>query len=378
MKKTGRHGKIGDVTSKTEEVYEWAVIGAGPAGIAVIGKLLDNGVGNGKIAWIDPEFAVGDLGAKWAQVSSNTKVHRFQRYLRECKSFGYEAYEDSLTLSTIDPDETCLLQHVTDPLQRITEDLRMKVKSIESKAFSVKSEGGRAWDVQLQRKHILARKVVLAIGAEPKKLDYRTPSIDLEDALDAAKLAKVVNRADVVAVFGSSHSAIMAIRNLLELEDRPKRVVNFYRSPLRYAVDYGDWILYDNTGLKGETARWAKERVDGKHLEGLLRVKSTQENIDRYLPRCSKVVYGVGFEARGITIHGVNASRYDEDTGVIAPGLFGCGIAYPKRIVDRAGNAEYDVGLWKFMVHLGRVVPMWMNETEEAASRDQAPSPQFR
>ena len=208
--------------------------------------------------------------------------------------------------------------------------------------------------------------MVLAIGAEPKKLGYQTPAISLEDALDAGKLAKIINNADVIGVFGSSHSAIMAVRNLLELENRPRQVINFYRNPLRYALDHGDWILYDNTGLKGRIATWAKEKIDGKDFEGLLRVESTAENIERYLPRCSRVIYGVGFEPRAITVRGVDALRYDENTGVIAPGLFGCGIAYPMRVVDRAGNVEYDVGIWKFMCHLERTVPIWMNKMEEA------------
>jgi Pyridine nucleotide-disulphide oxidoreductase len=347
------------------EVYEWAVIGAGPAGIAALGKLLDNGVDSGKIAWIDPNFTVGDFGAKWGQVSSNTKVHRFQSYARGCRSFDYERYEDSFALSTIDPDETCTLQQVTEPLQRITDNLRTKVTSIQSRALSLSSEKGQRWQIQLEHEHILAKKVVLAIGAEPKKLDYQTPTISLEDALDLGKLARMVDHTDVIGVFGSSHSAIMAIRNLLELGTRPKLVVNFYRNPLRYAIDYGDWILYDNTGLKGRIATWAKQKIDGKNLEGLLRVESTRKNIEWYLPQCSKVVYGVGFEPRWIRVHGVDTSRYDESTGVIAPGLFGCGIAYPKKVVDRAGNIEYDVGLWKFMCHLERVVPIWMNKTEE-------------
>ena len=92
------------------EAYEWAVIGAGPAGIATLGKLLDYGVDKRKIVWIDPEFTVGDFGAKWGQVSSNTKVSRFQGYMRECRSFDYGKHENSFALSTMDPGETCTLE----------------------------------------------------------------------------------------------------------------------------------------------------------------------------------------------------------------------------------------------------------------------------
>ena len=44
--------------------FDWAVIGAGPAGIAAIGKLLDAGIEPQRIAWIDPTFAVGDFGTQ--------------------------------------------------------------------------------------------------------------------------------------------------------------------------------------------------------------------------------------------------------------------------------------------------------------------------
>ena len=57
--------------------YAWTVIGAGPAGIAAVGKLLDRGIAGKDIAWIDPAFAAGDIGAKWRSVSSNTQVGVF-------------------------------------------------------------------------------------------------------------------------------------------------------------------------------------------------------------------------------------------------------------------------------------------------------------
>jgi cation diffusion facilitator CzcD-associated flavoprotein CzcO len=69
---------------------EWIVVGAGPAGIAAVGKLIDHGISPKKIGWIDPDFQVGDLGKKWSQVSSNTTVDLFIRFLKNCKAFSYE------------------------------------------------------------------------------------------------------------------------------------------------------------------------------------------------------------------------------------------------------------------------------------------------
>jgi hypothetical protein len=61
--------------------YAWAVIGAGPAGIAAVGRLLDHGIAAEQIAWIDPGFAAGDLGPKWRPVSSNTIAETFLSFL---------------------------------------------------------------------------------------------------------------------------------------------------------------------------------------------------------------------------------------------------------------------------------------------------------
>jgi hypothetical protein len=45
--------------------------------------------------------------------------------------------------------------------------------------------------------------------------------------------------------------------------------------------------------------------------------------------------------------------------GIRGPGLFGLGIAYPEVKTDPLGSVEYQVGLWKFMVYLNKVMPVW-------------------
>ena len=69
--------------------FEWTVIGAGPAGMAAVGRLIDAGVNSKRIAWIDPHFTVGDFGTKWRGVSSNTRAGLFVKFLHECKAFRY-------------------------------------------------------------------------------------------------------------------------------------------------------------------------------------------------------------------------------------------------------------------------------------------------
>ena len=66
------------------------VVGAGPAGYAVVSSLLD--AGSQAIAWIDPEFQSGRL-ASYLDVPSNTKAKLFETYATtpDCASYGSEA-----------------------------------------------------------------------------------------------------------------------------------------------------------------------------------------------------------------------------------------------------------------------------------------------
>ena len=207
----------------------------------------------------------------------------------------------------------------------------------------------------------------MAIGSEPKILNY--PALDvieLKLAMDKSQLKSQLTAEDTIAVFGSSHSAILIIRHLIELG--VTKIINFYRNPLKFAIYYDDWILYDNTGLKGTTANWARENIEGQLPQCLQRYKSTSENIERYLPECNKVIYAVGFQRRELPmIDGLQELSYDEQTGQVAPGLYGAGIAFPEGMTDRAGNYEHRVGLWKFMDYLQRAVPQWIEGSNPAA-----------
>lgn len=342
--------------------YQWAVIGAGPAGIAALGKLIDAGVSPKEIAWIDPEFKVGDLGTQWRNVSSNTKVDLFIKFLEGINAFNYSQYPERFKkyeLHALDPNQTCLLKHAADPLQWVSHQLKPKVYAIQARVLKLKMHD-RHWQLTLDLNNhstLQSKNVILAIGAEPKVMPSSISIIPLAEALDKTRLEKWVDHSDTVAVFGASHSAIIVIRLLLELG--VKQVINFYRSPLRYAVYMDNWILFDNTGLKGETAQWAREYIDGQMPKNLTRVWSNDENQHAYLPLCSKSVQAIGFNSRKITIEGLPEISYNDRSGIIAPGLFGFGIAFPETTVDPFGNLESSVGLWKFLNYLNRIMPVW-------------------
>jgi hypothetical protein len=342
---------------KKTKTFEWTVVGAGPAGIAALGKLLDAGVKPADILWIDPTFTVGDLGALWRHVSSNTTVALFLRFLHACASFQYKE-APSFPIHSLPEEDTCALEFVVEPLQWITQTLQKTVIHEKTLVKSICLERG-TWTITSDIGNFLSKKIILTTGAVPATLHYPgTHVLPFEEAIDPTRLQSHFHPKHQYAVFGSSHSAILILRNLIELG--AKKIVNFYRSPCTYAVNMGDWILFDNTGLKGKAARFAREHIDGVLPPNLSRHSSSEENITRYLPQCDTVIYAVGFKLRQNIMINENAkAAYNPRVGIIGPGLFGLGIGYPELKADPFGFEEYQVGLWKFMVYLDKVLPVW-------------------
>lgn len=343
--------------------YEWAVVGAGPAGIAAVGKLIDSGVPAGKIIWIDPQFKAGDLGQYWRHVSSNTTVQRFLDFLQASDAFAYDMASPDFRLNQLPPDKTCVLNDIVEPLQWVTENLQTLVYSVRACVTKL-SLTHRQWHLKTEQGVFQANNVVLATGAEAIELNHPLTHsgltvIPLGMAMDREKLTQMLHKKQTYAVFGSSHSAMIVIRHLVELG--VEKVINFYRSPCRYAVFQGDWILFDNTGLKGDTATWARECIDGVLPANLVRHVSNEANLARYLPDCHHVIDAVGFAPRrNLEIEGYQDWTYNPHNGIIAPGLFGLGIGFPGLAVDPLGHVESQVGLWKFMVYLNKVLPIWL------------------
>lgn len=338
--------------------FNWTVIGAGPAGIATVGRLLDHGIAAEQIAWIDPEFCAGDFGAKWGAVPSNTRVRLFLDYLTASPSFRY-AHAPAFELDTFDPDQTCQLKIVAEPLIWISQQLCQRVRTFQAVATEL-TLANRQWKVAMQQQVITSKNVVLAVGSVPKKLSYvELDEISIETALDPVKLAQLSLETATVAVFGSSHSAMIALPNLLNTP--VKKVINFYRSPLKYAVCLGDWDLFDDTGLKGEAAAWARANIDGTCPQRLETRSIADPEFEKVLQMCDHVVYAVGFERRHLPLTPQwGPLDYDPTNNILAPGLFGLGIAFPEYWIDPIGGGQYRVGLHKFMQRLDTGLPIWL------------------
>lgn len=342
----------------SKDIAQWAVVGAGPAGIAVVGKLLDHGVPAKEILWFDSHFQVGDFGLYWRNVSSNTKVRYFKDFLNEVRSFDYKNAPVDFEINSLPPEETCDLKYVAEPLQWISDHLAEKVHS-ETLMIRGLFIADRIWNLHADSQTFRAKNVVLAIGAAPSVLDHSgVHHIPFTLAIDKEKLAEVVKPDQTIGVFGSSHSAMVILKHLVELN--VKKIINFYRSPCFYAIELDECILFDNTGLKGNSALWARQNIDGLLPKNLVRYPANETSIAHFLPECDQVIYSVGFERRqDIETNHYELSQYNSRIGIIGPGLFGCGIAYPETKLDPFGNEESQVGLWKFMVYLNKVLPVW-------------------
>ena len=320
--------------------YQWAVVGAGLAGVTAMVVLLESGVDASSIIWIDPEFNMGRMGKYYRHVPANTKIQILQNYLNKCPVFQEFPSESRDKLFLCDQEEFPLLDVIIDPLVDATHYLRSKVNSLQEMVIGVMSDGD-GWILECSNSiTIQAQKVILAIGGYPKKLDYQLQEIPLDEALDKDKLATYV----------SMHSAMLVLKYLSELG--VKEIFNFYTTPYQYRIPGAE-------SLEGETKLWVKNVLEQKPPRNLTRTKNTQENVDRYLPLCNKVIYAIGFERNPLSVNGRYDYTYDDNTGIIAPNLYGIGMAFPHTIQTLKCNKVAIHGFVIYSSYAHNLIPQW-------------------
>ena len=344
--------------------FEWAIVGAGPAGIVSVGVLCDLGVPAETIAWIDPVFNVGRLGQFYMNVPGNAKNKMYVDFLKVCKTFQ-EVHSPALdTLYNANPEECGVLSIVVQPLQDITDYLRTKICSFVGIMDFLSFENG-VWIIGSEGKVISSRHVILATGSHPKALDYPIDTvIPLDYALDKATLNTLITPEDSVAVVGSAHSAILVMKHLTELQ--VKKIVNFFNRPITYAVDMGTWTLNNTYGLKGTAAQWAREVLEGNPPAYLFRYINNEENRALHLSECNKIVYAIGYEKNSLPLASdAPELNFDPDTGIVGPRIFGIGIAFPGSYIDPAGEKHQLIGLSSFMKYDKKVIPSWVDNSRD-------------
>ncbi|KAK6439057.1 hypothetical protein LTR95_004740 [Oleoguttula sp. CCFEE 5521] len=296
-----RQASVMDSPSQT---YEAVVVGSGPAGITVVGNLLEQKLS--PILWVDKSFSGGRINYAYREVPSNTKVGLFVDFAtalapfrrivsstpsrsrwdepNESDGVAVSGKADKLQdLRSLEQGKGCDLSHAADMCLILTEGLRRTPGVVAQPGQvegAVLDESTQQWSVTLrdsakssgQSSTISAKRMVLCTGSSPNNspLPVDIPglyTLDLDCALSPTLLATVLSPIDslTVAVIGASHSAILVLRNLYNLASTSKpnlRVKWFTRHPLRYAEFMDGWILRDNTGLKGEAATWAKQNLE--------------------------------------------------------------------------------------------------------------------
>lgn len=355
-----------------EQVYEWAVIGGGPAGV-IMGFILEEAqVKSADVCWIDPEFAVGRMGKYYATVPANAKAKHFVDFLSMCSAFAQVQTPAVETLKRLDPEKEYELKYIVDVLQDMSDYLLQRVASVRGSVTRLDFVDD-IWHVSIGDRKISAKRVVLAIGGHPRTLGYlRDREIPLDHALNKEVLARLVTDQDTVAVVGGAHSAVLVMKFLCEVG--VGRVINFYRTPLSYgeqhkALERGCEI--QGWPLSGMAADWAAHVLDAHPPINLIRFKSSLEALHTWLPICTKIVYALGFERNELPeITGVCIGEHDGTTGVISEHLFGFGIAFPELIDDGAGYCKPGIGLREFVQFVKRVLPLWMTRSTDDAWLD--------
>ncbi|KAG9246631.1 pyridine nucleotide-disulfide oxidoreductase-domain-containing protein [Calycina marina] len=380
--------------------YEAVVVGAGPAGLAAVGYLLEEG--KRPVLWVDERFHGGRLDGKYREVPANTKVKRFVSYADSTRAFkeitgsakkpnAYEALRDA------DQESTSHISEAADMCIMLTEALNESKGVVKQTGRVTDAEWTEKakWSVSVRSKDgkkktkVISDLLVLCTGASPnsRPLPVDIEAIDLDYALSPTRLAKLISTSAKieVGVIGASHSAILVLLNLYKLASTTHpslRIKWFTRHPLRYAEERGSWIYRDNTGLKGFVATWARENLEparlpsapiSAHLTKISTPKDPEGEkaaFSAHLANCTHVVQAIGYHADPIpelSIEGKNVDvRSDHEMGGFVDaeggrvrGLYGLGIAFPERVTDPEGNVEFAVGLFKFVSYLGRVVKGW-------------------
>ena len=356
---------ISSITLCDEQLnVPWTVIGAGPAGISVIGILLDSGILPNQIVWMDPEFNVGRLGKYYNNVPGNAKVKQYIDFLKACKAFGQVQSPSIDLLFSMPPEKAPALKFIIEPLLDITQYLKTQTIPLTDLLTSLEFHDDQ-WYVGTKNNLVRSDHVVLATGSHPREVHYEgVQQIPLDQALDKSILSTLITPNDTIGVIGSAHSALLIVKYLTELP--VKKIINFFNKSIMYPTPVNGGIAWPESGIKGELATWCQNVLTKNPPANLMRVFNTPDLFKMWLPSCTKVIFAGGFDRNELPAINGDLSIYEQyncSSGIIGPRLFGIGIAFPEKKIDALGNAQYMVGLPFFMPYIQKIMPEWMKKS---------------
>lgn len=333
----------------------WLVIGAGPAGISAVAALRDAGISPEKIIWVDDSFTVGALGKSYRNVPPNSPHKSFFNFFNQSHTLRRHSM---LFRNAPGKPLTRTLTEVIDPLQKITYQLRNEVASVTDRIHTLTyDEQNKLWVASLPAITLKARNVIFAVGATPKTLPHAENqlNIPLNIALDAKKLKLKLRKHQQVAVFGSSHSAALALKNLVEA-GCPK-IIHIYKHKFRFRKKVGDSVLYPFSGLKSSVGVWAKKNLPHEKIHAL---HIDDAAVADAVAQCTAIIDAIGFDPVPIPVDPKYLYPKRPTPHELGPGLYGVGIAYPSIQRDAENNEEFAVGLLSFMQAIKKELPAWI------------------
>ena len=384
---------------------EYVVIGSGPAAICAVAKLYGSGVAGNKIIWVDPQFKVGDFGTKLSigsSVPGNTTVESYQKVnnaiytlIPACAPTVKEITQFEMT--SLASDTTCSLRVAAQPLQYITNNLRMLVHSVEGTVSAIdETKDGIRLDIKSTdstTRCALAKRVILAVGAEPRtmQLPNHVTKIDPNVTFIESELKRYLNEnpnIKTVAVIGSSHSAALATMHLLQAGIAVKQFMNKeYKFATPTTTSDGTrYTQFDNTGLKGKVARFTHQLLNDKRMHEKWECH-IGENVDAllatHLSGCTHAVACIGYKpTSSLQINGLPLTEFKHDRhstqmqradGKPVSGMFGIGVAFPPEVKAISGEVEAAVGVGKFWACINdKIFLEWKNHPTDHFFRSTA------
>ena len=328
-----------------------AIIGCGASGSICLLELLRKGRDPSTITVIDPYFDGGDLGRRWGAIKSNTKWQQIVDSLLQYPSAAAPIAELSKTYG---PEDICLLSDLATLLQMSVRPFLHTVNlHVDTCNKLKKTEAG--WSIELATGGELPEifgSVFLCQGGVEKKLDYGKPVIPLDIALDPIRLRRMIRPGQTITVVGMSHSGMLILRNLNELNVSLNGIYDTEKA-FYFARDG----CYD--GIKEEAATIADMIVEKTMPVKLISNKDTK-NLVKALTKTDWVVLSIGFVARSVCVTALdgtqlNETNYSPSTGLIGDQttLYGFGLSYPG-VSEIEGKTYKDVSIPSFFQQIQR------------------------
>ena len=325
---------------------DYIILGGGIGGIISV-SVIYHKYPDAKILWIDNNgFTSGDL-IKYPQVPANTPFKVLVYFIEKI----YELLGFNRSIS-----EVCNLINKTifklDCLSKELQIITTFIKTLdritlqEDHIEKLLHKDG-AWNLNGKENNYIGKKVVLCTGSEHKKLNYNIPEIPIKTALNPFALKELNIKSKHIIVFGNSHSGILILKNLYDIGCN--KITNVIKEPVRIPYFNNDNVeVYQESGIRGIGLKWAKENIVPENKTNII----IHNFKDLKTVDADYVIYSIGLKPRNIDIlyNGVSIKPNPNfnETGLIAPDLYGLGVAYP-RFYLLNGDTEYEIGMGGFL-----------------------------